>query len=122
MTSSPAWVSLRYSQPCIRCPGFGLHEQWVLTNIGQTQVEAAPHSHTDTEGPQGTVPQSLSAHHCPVWLVLSGGHLQLVVGPDGRLALAQQGLGTRQGQTRHNVLLGSLGPRDLGMNGTACPG
>lgn len=124
MISPPAWVSLRHNPAHAECPtqAFGPHERGVLTNIGQAEVEAAPHSHTDTEGPQGAVPQSLPAHHRPVRLVLSRGHLQLVVGPDGRLALAQQGLGTRQGQTRCNELLGSRGPRDLGMNGTGCPG
>lgn len=101
MTSPPAWVSLRYSPAHAACPiqAFGLHEQWVLTNVGQAEVEVAPDSHTDAEGPQGAVPQSLPAHHRPIWLVLSRGHLQLMVGPDSSLALAQQGLGTRQGQT-----------------------
>lgn len=117
MTSPPAWVSHRYSPAHTACPtqAFGAHEQWVLTNIGQAEVEAAPHSHTDPEGSQGTVPQSLAAHHRPVRLVLSRGHLQLVVGPDSRLALAQQGLGTRQGQTRCNELLGSLVRKGQGV-------
>lgn len=79
----------------------------------------APHSHTDTEGPQGAVPQSLPAHHRPVRFVLSRGHLQLVVGPDSRLALAQQGLGTMQGAMSYWGLEGS---RCLSMNGAGCPG
>lgn len=117
MLSLPAWVSLRYSPAQAVCStqAFGPHEQWVLTNISQAEVEAAPHSHTDSEGPQGAVPQSLPAHHRPVRLVLGRGHLQLVVGPDGRLALAQQGLGTRQGHTRCNELLGSLVQRGQGV-------
>lgn len=86
---------------------FWPREQWALTDVGQAEVEVAPHHHTDTKGPQGAVPQRLPAHHRHVWLVLSRGHLQLVVGPDGRLALAQQGLGTRQGRARGNKLPGS---------------
>lgn len=98
----------------------GPHEQWVLTNIGQAEVEVAPHSHTDPEGPQGAVPQSLPAQHRPVRLVLGRGHLQLVVGPDSQLALAQEGLGTRQGQTKCNESLGSLVQRVQGVWVSPC--
>lgn len=73
-------------------------EQQVLTDTGQAEVEVAPDRHADTEGLQGSVPQSFPAHHRHVWLVLSRSHLQLVVGPDGLPALTQQGLGTSKGQ------------------------
>ena len=86
---------------------FRLCEQQALTDVGQAEVEAAPHRHTDAEGPQSAVPQRLPAHHRRVRLVLGRGHLQLVVGPDGRPALAQQGLGTRQGRARGKELPGS---------------
>lgn len=77
-------------------------------------MEAAPHRHADAEGPQGAVPQCLPAHHRHVWLVLGRGHLQLVVGPDGRPALAQQGLGTRQGPVRGKDVSGC--PRSGGFS------
>lgn len=76
---------------------FRWREQRVLTNTGQAEVEVAPDGHADTEGLQGSVPQGFPAHHRHIWLILSCGHLQLMVGPDSLPALAQQGLRTSKG-------------------------
>lgn len=78
----------------------------------------APDQHTDTKGPQGSVPQSLSAQHCHIWLVLGCGHLQLMVGPDSFPALAQQGLGIgKDGRKKEVTEESGL----EGKGGSACP-
>lgn len=67
--------------------------QGVLTNVGQAEVQAASHGHTGTQRTQH-IPA------CCRWcilLVLSGDHFQLMQRPDSRPALAQQGLGRKQG-------------------------
>lgn len=70
--------------------------QGVLTNVGQAEVQVASHGHAGAQ----------RAQHIPaccwwcILLVLSGDHLQLVQRPDSRPALAQQGLGRKQGWGR----------------------
>lgn len=82
----------------VPAPNLWLARAAALTDVGQAEVEAAPGGHTDAEGPQGAMPQRLPAQLRHLRLILGRGHLQLVVGPDGRPALAQQGLRTRRGQ------------------------
>lgn len=71
-----------------------------LTHVGQAEVEVTPHCHADVHGPHRSVPQRVPARCHRILLVLRGCHLQLVEGPDGRPALAQQGLGKKKSKDR----------------------